>query len=339
MKIKATKKWFREEQFKIEDMTPSISPDITIEDISLFKDGRRTALQIDGGGILGIIPAYRLYNMYYVELKNGSGPVFATARLSSTLQDYYGTSTGSIIAAATYLRLNPETVLKLYIENGPRIFQDRMIIGKIFRQSLYKSKYLEKTLIDMLGTITFKQARVKYPNQTLNIAVVSKLERTTIICNYKNTPDMPIYKAVLASSSAPIYFPPVQYKDKVLVDGGTATYNCLLEKALDTYLYDFALDPSEFYIMSLGCGTSGPRAKATKKQIKKAMKANKIKSLKFTFMYGREETITRQVKKLKHLKEELNISADRFDLVLKGDLSEMSETNNINEIVDLIEGR
>jgi len=326
MKIKSKKKWYhREETFEVTDWEPKAKPLLNPSSLKKYK---RVALQIDGGGIKGVLPAYQAYCIDY----------HAKSDLADVVTDYYGTSTGSIIVAALYLGVSAQELLRTYIEEGPSIFKNRNMFQIAFNHSLFAPEYLEMVLHRNLSDMTFKQAKTVHPKKaTLNIAVVSKLERKTILCNDKNTPDMKIKDAVRASSAAPMFFPPFRYGDQILLDGGTATYNSLLETVTNDFLFRDHLDPGDFYILSLGTGHSIRPKKPTEKQIKKSMKAFMLKQLMFAVMYGREETVSRQAIQFEKLKKSIKIKGMRWNVALEKDLENMSETDNINELIELVD--
>src|SRR6056297_3323667 len=125
MKIKSTKKWpWSSEQFKIMDPDPkpnNLVPYININELTKYK---KVALQVDGGGILGVLPAYVLLNSVIKSNEEylNECPTLSPLSFNTIVDDYYGTSTGSIITAGIYRKLPVGKIFRFYVELGPKIF-------------------------------------------------------------------------------------------------------------------------------------------------------------------------------------------------------------------------
>jgi hypothetical protein len=337
MIVKSIKKLFREEQFKIVswDMKKPLPFKIDLQDIINKIDSgeiKFASLTVDGGGILGILPATILYILFKQD------PALF-CKFISKLHWIGGSSIGAVIAGYIAMGHTPQEILEILIINGPSMFQDRSIFGKLLGDSLYKSDEKDKLMLAKFGRITFKELAAKSEfKQTLNVTVVSKITKKTRICNWKTTPDWDVAQTIGSSTDAPFYFEPREYNGDILCDGGTGTYNCLLEEATNIPLYEMKLKPSEFFTLSLGCGTSENELgnTVTKKEKEEVKKQGKLKSVMFAFMMGREEAMTKQENEFKELKEELGLQGFRWNICLPKHLDAMSETNNINEIVSFI---
>ncbi|MFW6272683.1 MAG: patatin-like phospholipase family protein [bacterium] len=337
IEIKTIKRWFLKEQFKITNY--NILHLLNRIDIDLKKKKemfKSMVLQIDGGGIKGLVP---VINLFVLEEKYG--------QLNKYFKTLWGTSTGAIITSLIAVGLPMKSILNFYVTLGPKIFKNEFGgLFNIFTDSAYDGKYIETVLKKYIGDVTFNDL---YENNIeLNIPVVRILEKDTIICNHKNTPDWPVWVAVRASMSAPAYFGPFYWKDGLeypyaFFDGGTGVYNCTLEKAINNEFYIKGFTTDEFYVYSVGYGkdnnssASFNKDKRNKIIDKKVKKMKKISQLLWTFNFGRQETIDRQLRHALYLVDEIKLNFNRFDILLPKSLSPMDNTDNINELVKYVQ--
>lgn len=207
---------------------------------------KNLAIAIDGGGIRGVIVT-RALSM--VEAKLGH-PLNDACRL------YAGTSTGSIISAGLAAGLSAAKIHELYLQLG----------GDVFRQSWrtfffpltrfrYNPRPLEQALRDQFGDMVMKDL---WKDLALRDVVITTFDvmtnETCFIKPWKlQYQEWPLVKAVLASSSVPTYFPPV---DGRYIDGGVGSYAnpCYLA----AYELSFCLgwNPEETTLLSFGTGRS-----------------------------------------------------------------------------------
>jgi NTE family protein len=121
-----------------------------------------------------------------------------------------GSSIGSVIASLWALGESPEEIEKFMIE-----FAKKLNIFSIWGFSfpfkgLWRAKYLENILKKVFKNKTFYD--LKHP---LKIVVFDFLTKEA-----KALEEGPLYKAVAASCALPGIFEPINFKDKVLLDGG-----------------------------------------------------------------------------------------------------------------------
>lgn len=140
----------------------------------------------------------------------------------------YGTSAGSIIAAAIACGLDFNEIQKLvfvtdfgYFLKG---FWTERIYNVLFNSGLSKGTKLLKFLKkDVCGDKVFADLRYD-----LNVVAYCLAQNTYLIFNKKNSPNMPVALAVRASCSIPLIFSPVFWYDekkkinRLLVDGGVS---------------------------------------------------------------------------------------------------------------------
>jgi len=173
------------------------------------------AVAIDGGGIRGLMIARALA---VVEEALGR-PLAETGEL------FVGTSTGSIIAAALASGLRAERVHRLYGELGHTVFPRsvRTVAWPFFRWR-YPGKPLEQALEAELGGRALASLWRGGTRRDLVVVVRDLVEnRSRFLKPYKREYDgLPVWKAVMASSAVPTYFPVV---DGRFVDGGVGAYS------------------------------------------------------------------------------------------------------------------
>ncbi len=170
-------------------------------------------LSLDGGGIRGLYSAVilkKIEECFDIKLKEYFDLIV-------------GTSTGSILASAIALDISLDEVIKIYEEEGKKIFHKT-----IFRCGLFRSKYNNKHLGKILSK-TFGDIELGKIDKPLMIIASDVLNGSVYIhkSNYPSSDEYvrdattPLAEAVLSSCSAPIYFNPFRMKNKyLLADGG-----------------------------------------------------------------------------------------------------------------------
>jgi hypothetical protein len=202
------------------------------------------AIAIDGGGIRGMIVTKALS---ILEANLGTS-VFDLARLMA------GTSTGSIIVAELAAGISAEELYQLYLDFGGEIFKKSW---RTFFWLLTRYRYSHEPLEDTLRMYLDERVMSDYwkadPPTDVIITTYDLLEnRARLLKSWKTEyRDWPAIKAVLASSSAPTYFPVV---DGQFVDGGLGTFAnpCYLAAYKILFVLRWKLD--ETTLISLGTG-------------------------------------------------------------------------------------
>jgi hypothetical protein len=216
-------------------------------------------LFIDGGGIRGVLPASILARFERTLLRGKSAG------------DYFdliaGTSTGGIIAIALAIGLPASQVLKLYIDNGEKIFppvrgplkwiqrQHRFLTSLLNYQ--YERKPLEETLKSILGDRTV--------GETLRRLCIPSFDGKFGEVHIFKTPHHPDFKldwkeklvtAALATSAAPTFFTVYKEQQRRFGDGGVWANNPIMVGLVEA-LTSYNLKRRNIQIMSLGCAESG----------------------------------------------------------------------------------
>jgi calcium-independent phospholipase A2-gamma len=153
-----------------------------------------------------------------------------------------GTSTGAILACMLGARgLGAEEALRLYRELGAAVFSQSRLQGArtlLASQSYYDAAALEETLRQHLGS-TSLDAALQADGLPLLACVATDVTGKRIgphlLCNYVHPPgrhsvlpattSVPAVTALLASSAAPGYFPPVEVRGRTLQDGALVANN------------------------------------------------------------------------------------------------------------------
>jgi predicted acylesterase/phospholipase RssA len=205
---------------------------------------KNVAVAIDGGGVRGIIVA-RALTMLEQEL---GSPVHKIFGLSA------GTSTGSIISAAIACGFSAQNIFDLYLTLGDTVFRHtwRYYLWPLTRYR-YDPAPLKTALLNEFGTRKMGDLWQGPRPCDLVITTFDVVDnRTRFIKPWKEEyTTWPVAQAILASSSAPTYFPIVESR---YVDGGIGSYAnpCYLA----AYEAQFCLnwDPAETTLISLGTG-------------------------------------------------------------------------------------
>ena len=205
---------------------------------------KNLAIAVDGGGIRGVIATKALS---ILEESLGQS-IFDFARLIA------GTSTGSIIAAELATGASASKVNQLYLDYGGEIFKKswRTLFWPLTRYR-YPQEPLEDALRMYLDDRVMSDFWNADPPTDVVVTTYDLIEnRPLFIKSWKSEyEDWTAVKAVLASSSAPTYFPVVEGR---YVDGGLGLYEnpCYLA----AYETQFALkwNLKETTLISLGTG-------------------------------------------------------------------------------------
>jgi len=207
---------------------------------------KNVALAVDGGGIKGVIPS-RAITVLEDYLKQ---PAYNIFRLLA------GTSTGSIISAGISTGMFGDELHDLYCDFGPKIFR------KTWRSALWpltRYRYpldpLQEALEEYLGGKTMGDFWCSRQPTDLVITAFDLVKNKTLFIKpfnkSKGYDQWTVVKAVLASSSVPSYFPPVENR---YVDGGVGSYHNPCYIAAYEAQFVLGWDPAETTLISLGTG-------------------------------------------------------------------------------------
>jgi len=204
-------------------------------------------LSIDGGGVGGVLPA-KIVELMQTKLGIDIYQAFDLI---------VGTSTGSIIAAAIATRYDLTRLVKDYCDNAPKIFKKRWWNHELFT-SKYNSTPLENFLHKSLGEIQLgdiqKPLIINATNASIGSPYVFKSAyQDRGKGDYCRDGEVPLYKSVLASCSAPSYFDPVDIDGTLICDGGIWANDPALVGYIDV-TRNFPKSRDNVRILSLGTG-------------------------------------------------------------------------------------
>lgn len=210
-------------------------------------------LCLDGGGIRGLYSAQMLKRM-----KKDCNIDFY-----NDFDLIVGTSTGSILAGSIVKQIDIDKVIALYVNEGKNIFKKRWLS----RIGLFASKYNPNPLKEQLKAI-FKNTTLGDIEKPLLINATDIGNSTQFV--FKTTfngqkdsngntkelvrdKEILLSDAILASSSAPIFFPPHKVGNFLLADGGLWANSPVLV-ALAEAKKIFKTEPNDVVVVSIGTG-------------------------------------------------------------------------------------
>ena len=206
---------------------------------------KNVAVAIDGGGIRGTMVAKALAVVEKAENLSFArrGQLFA------------GTSTGSVISAALGAGLPAAHIHELYIELAGVVFSKTW---RSFLWPLTRYRYSNQPLIDalraVLGDTKMGDLWSESRKKDLIIVLRDLVEnRNLFVKPWKEEyQEWPIWKAVLASSTVPTYFPVV---DGRYIDGGVGSYSnpCYVASFEIAFILE-DWQPEETTLISIGTG-------------------------------------------------------------------------------------
>lgn len=204
-------------------------------------------LSIDGGGIRGLFPAQYLAN---IEESKGK-------KINEIFDLIVGTSTGGIIALGLSLGIPASKIADLYENNAEDIFKPTLC-KRIFKKvgMLFRNSYTNKALIDLLMN-TFDGKKMIDADVMLCIPSLEhnkakpKVYKTPHNTKYHWDQNLEMWKVALATSAAPLYFPPAM-EDGCKLDGGLWANNPILVGITEAMHHNIKLD--DIKILSIGTG-------------------------------------------------------------------------------------
>jgi patatin-like phospholipase/acyl hydrolase len=207
-------------------------------------------LTIDGGGILGLIPAVVL-----AEIEARAG------KLAEQLFDLAaGTSTGGIIASAVAAGIPANTVVDLYRQRGKDIFSKslwhRLATGWGLWGPQYGAKGIERALADVFGDRKLSDCAIDLLVPAYDIGARTPTLFKSAKAKASLQRDFYLRDVCRATSAAPTYFPPARIQSRTgdvgtYVDGGLYANN---PAALAVPQARKADRLGEVFMLSLGTG-------------------------------------------------------------------------------------
>jgi NTE family protein len=154
--------------------------------------------------------------------------------LLKSIKNYYGTSAGSIICLMLTLGFELEEMIKfienfdldkLIIVNTENLFTtfnvcENTKFEKVIKLFLnFKLNNINDVKKINYENITMKELYNK-TNKYLSITSTCLTTREAVYISHETFPNIPVWKAILMSCSIPLIFKPIEWEDKLYVDGG-----------------------------------------------------------------------------------------------------------------------
>lgn len=245
-------------------------------DKNSMEDKKFRVLSLDGGGIRGLFSATILAEIER-DLKKEN---VINWQIYKNVDLIFGTSTGGILGLALSLAIPAEEIKTLYFQNASEIFGSKSNIlktAKKFCNSFFRASHKRYNLERLVKEVYSKSHNGNQPllkdckvpvavsiynldNGSPSVLKSSYHERFT------RDPNLPVFKAALATSAAPTYFDPyssVPYLDskgdevpfEYKVDGGVWANNPSLIALIEAQKA-FKKELSEISLLSIGTGKS-----------------------------------------------------------------------------------
>ena len=294
-------------------------------------------LQIDGGGIKGILPAIICEELERIT----RAPICKTFDLIS------GTSTGAILGGLLAFKKSAESIRKLYAHDGPRLFTPR---GQWNPRNWVRPKYdrapFESMLNDLLGDSYLFEANCEIMATAFGLCA----NRTHFVKSWNRKDQMLLARKVIAWSalSAARYFGKISapcYKwsyempnglagdrvGEVFQDGGQGNHNCTLAYCL-TEVFARGLDKEgPVTILSLGTGDHD-----TMKTYDDAADTRYFEEIiRFPFQ-ARTESSINQIMAARYISaNRKNVKVIRINVSLSADSDKLDAVRHINEFMEM----
>jgi patatin-like phospholipase/acyl hydrolase len=218
----------------------------------MAKENHRLLLSLDGGGVKGLFALNLL-----MLLKS-----CLNIDLSNTFHLVVGSSVGAIIAALLSCGMlddeDNSTIIERILIMSQKLFQGRDLLKSLLNP-MYDGIEKRKALFEIFGDRTLGDTTLKVP---LCIIVTRITGQAKYLCSWNETDkNIKIVDALDASSSAPIYFPPVKINGHYFIDGGCTSNNPIGA----TLLSSLKISPNDlnFKILSLGTRIQHVKEEAT----------------------------------------------------------------------------
>ena len=209
-------------------------------------------LALDGGGLKGL---YTISVLASYEKQLGKP-------IAEHFDIITGTSTGGLIALALGLRIPCSEIQKFYLDHGHKIFPCGHIY-KLWRKvrvlfsSKYSNAYLEQQLKNLLNSEPLSQETLLKDSKSRLVIptfrageVRPRLLKTPHAARYKSDWAMPMWAVGMATTAAPLYFPPFKYKEHTYIDGGVWANNPSLIGAIEAI--DLGANIENIRVLNIG---------------------------------------------------------------------------------------
>lgn len=196
-------------------------------------------LSLDGGGVRGYL-SIRLLENVEKHLNEKEGDV---KPLGNRFDLIVGTSTGAIIAGLLAIGKSAKEIRELYERDIPAIFGKQMrrnpVTGIIYPK--YKPDELRNKADRYFGDLTFEDVETDLIVTTVDISSMKpRFYKSDFADKNKGRVDERLASAIMASASAPVYFPVarnLKHSD-YLIDGGIVANNPSMVGLVDALTFE-----------------------------------------------------------------------------------------------------
>lgn len=196
-------------------------------------------LSLDGGGVRGYLSIKILENIEkHLNYKERN-----EKPLGERFDLIVGTSTGAIIGGLLAIGKSAEDIRKLYENDIPIIFGKNMrrnpVSGIIYPK--YKTTELSKKAESYFDDLTFADVKTDLIITSVDISTMTpRFHKSDFVDKNIGRVDEKLSKAIVASASAPVYFPvtrDLKHSD-YLIDGGIVANNPSMVGLIDALTFD-----------------------------------------------------------------------------------------------------
>ena len=196
-------------------------------------------LSLDGGGVRGYLSIRLLENIEnHLNTKEGD-----QKPLGERFDLIVGTSTGAIIAGLLAIGKSAKEIRKLYENDIPVIFGKQMrrnvVSGIMFPK--YKPNELLKKAESYFEDLTFEDVKTDLIVTSVDISTMTpRFYKSDFADKNKARADEKLSSAIVASASAPVYFPVarnLKHSD-YLIDGGIVANNPSMVGIVDALTFE-----------------------------------------------------------------------------------------------------
>lgn len=183
-------------------------------------------LSISGGGVKGYAYIGALYRLEEIgALKN--------------LKKVIGVSIGSLFAVCLVLKLKVKELIDFFFEYDIKKIKDIDLVNFFNRKSLLKGEKYKEFVTNII------EKKVNKDISLNELYDMTGIELVIVVCcinkknveyiSYKTDPDLSLINLIMMSSAIPGFFPPVQYKNNLYVDGGILDNNPIGKLGTNSY--------------------------------------------------------------------------------------------------------
>lgn len=210
------------------------------------------ALSLSGGGFQGLFTALLLEK---IEQERGS-------LLRDQFEVFGGTSVGGLIAAAAAVGMPMPDLVRVFRDEGVKIFSGRpapssnAAIMRDFMRYVSHAKY-DGAHLSRVVKAYCGDRRMGDLDRALVIPAVRLMDGAPVIFTRETHPDLPLHDVVLATTAAPMIFPPVRVSGSLHADGAVFA-NCPDAIVLDHVKNFMGVPRGEITMLGVGAMNQAP---------------------------------------------------------------------------------